>query len=75
MLGGSRHLSALLRKQSSCPSSALCVLGVDNDLVALLESLLPQAMGSFSSYLAFEVSSLCSLPLLSLTFWTERKID
>lgn len=53
-----------LEMQSAIP--ALCSLPweSDDDLVALLESLLPQCMGSFSSCFAFEVSSLCS-PWLS----------
>lgn len=51
---------------SLSPGSVLFVLGRDNALVALLESLLSHGVGSFSSYFAFEVSSLCSSPLLSV---------
>lgn len=62
-------VGAVLRQRtflgSLSPGSVLFVLGRDDDLVALLESRLPQGVGSFSSYFAFEVSSLCS-PLLSV---------
>lgn len=57
---------SLLSLEMQSTSPALCSLPWESDhgLVALLESLLPQGMRSFSSYFAFEVSSLCS-PWLS----------
>lgn len=70
--------SCALRPQtflcSLSPGSALFVLGRDNALVALLESLLPRGVGSVSSYFAFEVSSLCSPPLLSVLDLDSEKI-
>jgi len=53
-----------LGMQPTSPASGFLPWESDDDLLALLESLLPQGMGSFSSYFAFEVASLCS-PWLS----------
>lgn len=66
VLGGSYALRQQTFLCSLSSGSVLCVLGRDNALVALLESLLPRGVGSFSSYFAFEVSSLCSPHLLSV---------
>lgn len=53
-----------LEMHSPSPVSVLFVLGREDDLVGLSESLFPHSMGSFSSQFAFELLCLCS-PLLS----------